>query len=183
MSRSSSVHQHASYKPIWPTVTWISPLKRCQHARAAGVSQYALRALACLFARRQLVHFVFVDVGYATLYRRVDGKSSEAAERRKNKGLLTGFAIFESQTDRVHWPMARRDARLHRLVFIGRAALSGNLLGRLLPPVCVSYRRAVSKCGAGRRDYYTSVSPRRPVMREQRWTSSWGQRWDMRGRF
>lgn len=66
------------------------PFEALQHIRPLSESRYAprtrLRVPACLpatlsFARIQLVHFVFVDVSYAILYRRAGEEPSEAAPR------------------------------------------------------------------------------------------------------
>lgn len=79
ISGESLCHQTAQ-KPLWPTVTWISLLKRYQHIRPLSESRYAphtrLQARACLpatlsFARIQLVHFVFVDVMQSSIDGRV----------------------------------------------------------------------------------------------------------------
>lgn len=66
------------------------PFEALQQVRPLSGSRYAPRTClpvrACLpatlsFARIQLVHFVFVDVSYAILYRRAGEEPSEAAPR------------------------------------------------------------------------------------------------------
>lgn len=74
-------------------MTWIPLLKRCQHARAAGVSQYALRVRlrACLPDASEYILCLLMWLRNPLSTGGWEIIRSGAGERRKKRGTSDGF--------------------------------------------------------------------------------------------